>query len=90
MAGAAALLLAGCDNDDDVGQAPVSTAPAMVRFIHASADAPNVPAISEFIPGFDFAPVIGVFAKAGTPKSPPSATVADTRRRSVDIVGYSA
>jgi tripartite-type tricarboxylate transporter receptor subunit TctC len=34
-----------------------------------SADAPDVPAISEFIPGFDFAPVIGVFAKAGTPKA---------------------
>jgi tripartite-type tricarboxylate transporter receptor subunit TctC len=34
-----------------------------------SADAPNVPAISEFIPDFDFAPVIGVFARAGTPKT---------------------
>jgi tripartite-type tricarboxylate transporter receptor subunit TctC len=34
-----------------------------------SADAPDVPAISEFIPGFDFAPVIGVFAKTGTPKA---------------------
>ncbi len=34
-----------------------------------SADAQDVPAISEFIPGFDFAPVIGVFAKAGTPKA---------------------
>ena len=34
-----------------------------------SADAPNVPAISEYIPGFDFAPVIGVFAKTGTPKA---------------------
>lgn len=34
-----------------------------------SADAPNVPAISEFIPGFDFAPVIGVFARAGTPRA---------------------
>ena len=34
-----------------------------------SADAPDVPAISEFIPGFDFAPVIGVFARAGTPKA---------------------
>ena len=34
-----------------------------------SAEAPDVPAVSEIIPGFDFAPVIGVFAKAGTPKA---------------------
>ena len=34
-----------------------------------SAQAPDVPAVAEFIPGFDFAPVIGVFAKAGTPKA---------------------
>jgi tripartite-type tricarboxylate transporter receptor subunit TctC len=34
-----------------------------------SPDAPNVPAISEYIPGFDFAPVIGVFAKTGTPQA---------------------
>jgi len=34
-----------------------------------SADAPNIPAISETIPNFDFAPVIGVFAKAGTPQA---------------------
>ena len=34
-----------------------------------SADAPNIPAISEFIPGFDFAPVIGIFARAGTPQA---------------------
>jgi len=34
-----------------------------------SAQAPDVPALSEFIPGFDFAPVIGVFAKTGTPKA---------------------
>src|SRR5215813_8055087 len=32
-----------------------------------SAQAPNLPAISEFIPGFDFAPVIGIFARSGTP-----------------------
>ena len=29
--------------------------------------APQLPAISEIIPGFDFAPVVGVFAQAGTP-----------------------
>ena len=34
-----------------------------------SADAPNVPAISEYIPDFDFAPVIGIFARSGTPKA---------------------
>ena len=34
-----------------------------------SADAPDIPAISEFIPDFDFAPVIGVFARSGTPKA---------------------
>ena len=30
-----------------------------------SAQAPNLPSIAEFIPGFDFAPVIGIFARAG-------------------------
>jgi tripartite-type tricarboxylate transporter receptor subunit TctC len=32
-----------------------------------SAQAPALPALSEFIPGFDFAPMIGIFARAGTP-----------------------
>lgn len=32
-----------------------------------SSQAPNVPAIAEVIPGFDFAPIIGVFASRGTP-----------------------
>jgi hypothetical protein len=39
---AAAVLLTGCDNDDDITQTPASTTPARVRVIHASADAPNV------------------------------------------------
>lgn len=39
---AAALLVAGCDNDDDIAQPPAPTTPAKVRVIHASADAPNV------------------------------------------------
>ena len=30
---------------------------------------PNVPAIAEIIPGFDFAPIIGVLAATGTPAS---------------------
>jgi tripartite-type tricarboxylate transporter receptor subunit TctC len=34
-----------------------------------SAQAPNVPAISEIIPGFDFAPIVGVLAATGTPPS---------------------
>ena len=29
--------------------------------------APNLPAISELIPGFDFAPIVGILAPAGTP-----------------------
>jgi tripartite-type tricarboxylate transporter receptor subunit TctC len=32
-----------------------------------SAQAPNLPSLAEFIPGFDFAPVIGIFARSGTP-----------------------
>jgi tripartite-type tricarboxylate transporter receptor subunit TctC len=32
-----------------------------------SPQAPDVPAVSEFIPGFDFAPRIGLFARRGTP-----------------------
>ena len=31
--------------------------------------APNVPAISEVVPGFDFAPIIGILAPAGTPSA---------------------
>jgi tripartite-type tricarboxylate transporter receptor subunit TctC len=34
-----------------------------------SAQAPNLPSLSEFIPGFDFAPVIGIFARSGTPSA---------------------
>ena len=32
-----------------------------------SAMAPDVPAIAEFIPGFAFAPIIGIYARTGTP-----------------------
>jgi tripartite-type tricarboxylate transporter receptor subunit TctC len=32
-----------------------------------SAQAPNLPSLAEFIPGFDFAPVIGIFGPSGTP-----------------------
>ncbi len=31
--------------------------------------APNLPAISELIPGFDFAPIVGILAPAGTPSA---------------------
>ncbi|MEO7158786.1 MAG: tripartite tricarboxylate transporter substrate binding protein, partial [Vicinamibacterales bacterium] len=34
-----------------------------------SAQAPDLPAIAELIPGFDFAPIVGVLAPAGTPKA---------------------
>ncbi len=34
---------------------------------HRSSQAPNVPAIAELIPGFDFAPIVGVLAATGTP-----------------------
>ena len=34
-----------------------------------SAQAPNVPAIAETIPGFDFAPIVGILAATGTPAS---------------------
>ena len=35
-----------------------------------SPDAPDVPAIAEFIPGFDFATTIGILAPVGTPREP--------------------
>jgi tripartite-type tricarboxylate transporter receptor subunit TctC len=31
-----------------------------------SPQAPNLPAVAEFVPGFDFAPIIGIYARAGT------------------------
>lgn len=34
-----------------------------------SAQAPNLPSLAEFIPGFDFAPVIGIFGRPGTPST---------------------
>ncbi len=34
-----------------------------------SAQAPHVPLIAEIIPGFDFAPIVGVLAATGTPQS---------------------
>ncbi|MDO9405723.1 MAG: tripartite tricarboxylate transporter substrate binding protein [Polaromonas sp.] len=34
-----------------------------------SAQAPNVAAIAEIIPGFDFAPIVGVLASTGTPQA---------------------
>jgi hypothetical protein len=39
---ATAVLLTACDNNDDIAQPPASTAPAKLRVIHASANAPNV------------------------------------------------
>lgn len=34
-----------------------------------SEQAPDVPAVAEMIPGFDFAPIVGILAPAGTPKA---------------------
>jgi tripartite-type tricarboxylate transporter receptor subunit TctC len=34
-----------------------------------STQAPNIPLIAEVIPGFDFAPIVGVLAATGTPQS---------------------
>jgi tripartite-type tricarboxylate transporter receptor subunit TctC len=34
-----------------------------------STQEPNVPAIAEIIPGFDFAPIVGILASTGTPAS---------------------
>ena len=35
--------------------------------LQRSAQAPNLPAISEVIPGFDFAPIVGFYGRTGTP-----------------------
>ena len=34
-----------------------------------SSQAPNIPLIAELIPGFDFAPIVGVLAASGTPRN---------------------
>jgi tripartite-type tricarboxylate transporter receptor subunit TctC len=39
-----------------------------VNSLKRSASAPNLPAVAETVPGFEFAPTIGIFAPAGTPK----------------------
>ena len=36
---------------------------------HRSSQAPNIPTIAETIPGFDFAPIVGLLAATGTPTS---------------------
>lgn len=45
-----------------------------------SAQEPNVPAIAELIPGYDFSPTIGVFAAAGTPQAVIDKMSADVAR----------
>jgi len=47
-----------------------------------SKHAPNLPAVSEFIPAFDFTPVVGIYARAGTP----SAIIAKIAMEAVAIV----
>ena len=39
-----------------------------VNAAQRSSLAPDLPAIAELVPGFDFAPIVGVLAPAGTPK----------------------
>lgn len=39
-----------------------------VNSLRRSTSAPNLPTVAETIPGFDFAPTIGFFAPAGTPR----------------------
>src|SRR5262249_34145598 len=34
-----------------------------------SAQAPDLPAIAEAVPGFNFAPIVGIYARAGTPSA---------------------
>ena len=53
---------------------PASSRTGRVKLIASngaqrSAQAPDVPTIAETIPGFDFAPIIGVLAPVGTPPS---------------------
>jgi tripartite-type tricarboxylate transporter receptor subunit TctC len=48
-----------------------------VNSLKRSATAPNVPAISELIPGFDFAPTFGFFSPAGLPKDIAAKIAAD-------------
>jgi tripartite-type tricarboxylate transporter receptor subunit TctC len=43
-----------------------------------SSQAPDLPAISEFIPGFDFAPIIGIYARVGTPRAVIQKVAAET------------
>ncbi len=40
-----------------------------VNSLKRSSSAPNLPAVAETIPGFDFAPTIGIFAPAATPRN---------------------
>ncbi len=40
-----------------------------VNSLKRSQSAPNLPAVAESIPGFDFAPTIGIFAPAATPRA---------------------
>ncbi len=43
-----------------------------------SAQAPDVPAIAEVVPGFDFAPIVGILAPAGTPAAIIARVAAET------------
>jgi tripartite-type tricarboxylate transporter receptor subunit TctC len=34
-----------------------------------SAQAPDIPPVADYVPGFDFAPIIGLLARSGTPQA---------------------
>jgi tripartite-type tricarboxylate transporter receptor subunit TctC len=40
-----------------------------VNSLRPSAQAPNAPPIANWIPGFDFAPIIGIIGRTGTPQA---------------------
>jgi tripartite-type tricarboxylate transporter receptor subunit TctC len=40
-----------------------------VNSLQRSAQAPDAPPIADWIPGFDFAPIIGIIGRTGTPQA---------------------
>jgi tripartite-type tricarboxylate transporter receptor subunit TctC len=58
-----------------------------VNSLRRSSSAPNLPAVAEIIPGFDFAPTVGFFAPAGTSRDLIARLSADASEaaRSADV-----
>lgn len=59
-----------------------------VNSLKRSSSAPNLPAVAETIPGFDFAPTIGIFAPAAAPRSLIQKISADAKEalKSPDVI----